>query len=125
MSEYLLDAFRWTVSGFLWAGFGVAAVVVGSLVMTLWGKTGSKDLKKAARVLERHGMTPQFYLPAVGEGATELRDALEFFAMRGYIITNEQGEVVGKICPRPGKGLEGPHLRLVVSNPKTQEDENV
>ncbi len=109
-------------SWFLGVGCGFAISVMVSVCFTVWGRSGYRDRAKAARVLKRQGLTPQLYLPAVGEGDTELRAALEFFAARGYIITNTQGEVVGKVCPRPEEGRQGPHLRLVVSNLKVQDD---
>ena len=72
-----------------------------------------KRRSDAEQVLAQHGLTPQLYLPGVGEEDRELHSALDAVAFTGHIITNAKGEVVGKLCP---KAVKGPHLRLVVSN---------
>ncbi len=98
----------------LWLFYGVLlAGLVGGL-FGLWRR--SEDSRRrihAAQVLKKYGLTPQLYLATIGDEDPELRSALGAFAFTGQVITNANGEVVGKLCPRAEKG---PYLRLVVSN---------
>ena len=101
---------------FLWLFYGVLLAGGADWLLRFWRRSEERQRHSdAAKVLKRHGLTPQLYLAAIGEENRELRSALDAFAFTGYIITNASGEVIGKLCPRVEK-VQGPHLRLVVSN---------
>lgn len=98
----------------LWLGCGMLLAGMVQCLIRFWcQREDRKRQEKAAKVLKRHGLIPQLYLPTIGEKDPELRSALDAFTLSGRIITNAKGEVVGKLCP---KVAEEPHLRLVVSN---------
>lgn len=98
----------------LWLGCGVLLATMVDWLLRFWRQSEDRQRRaKAKQVLKNRGLTPQLYLPTIGEENLELRSALDAFTFTGYIITNDNGEVVGKLCPRLEKG---PHLRLVVSN---------
>lgn len=103
----------------LWLGCGVLLAEVVHGLIRFWrrGDDGQKRAK-ATQVLKTHGLTPQLYLATIGENDAELRAALDTFAFTGHIITNAQGGIVGKLCPRAERGSRSrPRPRLVVSNP--------
>nr|WP_313658796.1 hypothetical protein [Achromobacter ruhlandii] len=76
-------------------------------------RTQTLKRSHAEKILLKNGLTPQLYLPTIGDHDVELRTALDEFSFSGYIITDARSEVVGKLCP---KVVRGPHLRLVISN---------
>ncbi|MDD2660668.1 MAG: hypothetical protein PHY54_13470 [Methylococcales bacterium] len=73
----------------------------------------------AEKILKQHGLKPELYLATIGVEDTELRSALDTFAFSGYIITNDKGEVmgrlIGELAQRAGSQKVS-YLRLVVSN---------
>lgn len=69
--------------------------------------------KAAEKELKKYGLKAELYLATIGTEDRELRNAMDYFAFRGYLILNKHNEVVGRLCPKVKKG---PHLRLVVSN---------
>lgn len=98
----------------LWFSFCAAVATWMGWLWRSWLRGKERRRRSAAeQVLKRHGLTPQLYLATTGEYDTDLRAALDVFALSGYVITDAQGNVIGKLCPR---FVKGPHLRLVVSN---------
>jgi hypothetical protein len=60
----------------------------------------SEDAReKALDVIEKHGYRAHFYLPTVGaQDDRELWEALETMRLAGFIITNQNGHLVGKVA---------------------------
>ncbi len=64
-----------------------------------------KRRNDALDVLAAHGLHAHYYLPATKIVDNTLADACRFLGNAGYIITNWQGDFVGKIvAARPSKG---------------------
>lgn len=98
----------------LWFSFGAAVATWTGWLWRFWRRGKERGRRAAAeQVLKRYGLTPQLYLSTIGEHDADLRAALDVFALSGYVVTDTQGNVIGKLCPRL---VKGPHLRLVVSN---------
>lgn len=53
---------------------------------------------KAFDVLARHGFRANLYLPGVGVDDRELKNAMNTLAAKGYLITNNDGFLVGKLA---------------------------
>jgi hypothetical protein len=54
---------------------------------------------KAISVIEQHGMKAHFYFPESSHLAEhELALALTVLGENGFIITNSNGDIVGKVC---------------------------
>jgi hypothetical protein len=94
---------------------GIFTLVMESLY-GFWkrGQEGARKWKALA-VLKRHGLVAERYVAAMDIEDAELRGALDELSFAGYIIINQKGEVIGKLCPRVVKGS---HLQLVVSSGK-------
>jgi len=106
----------------LWFFAGGIAVFIliqiAGLIKTVAGRpSGMKELKQAEEVLARHKMSVYSYIPTIGMDDTELRDALDLAAMHGKVILNADGQVVGRLLPKPESNVET-RLRLIVDNTK-------
>lgn len=91
----------------------MAAELVGLQINRWRRKRAGVRRENAANILMRHNMQPVFYMATIGTSDPELRDALDEFARSGYIIVDDKGEVVGRLCE---KTETDSHLKLVVSN---------
>ena len=64
-----------------------------------------KRRNDALDALAAHGLHAHYYLPATKIVDNTLADACRFLGNSGYIITDQQGNFVGKIAAaRPAKG---------------------
>jgi len=69
-----------------------------------WPSSEHPFMSDAARenaldVLEKHGCRAHFYLPTVGaQDDRELWDALETMRLAGFIVTDQSGNLVGKVA---------------------------
>lgn len=89
----------------LWLSYGFLLAILVDWLFSLWRRIEDvRGKSDAAQVLKKHGLTPQLYLPTIGEEDPELRSALDTFAFTGHVITNPKGDVVGKLCPTAEKG---------------------
>lgn len=61
--------------------------------------------EKALDVIEKHGYRAHYYLPTIGaQDDREFWDALETMRLAGFIVTDENGCLVGKVATaRPTK----------------------
>src|SRR5690606_36586620 len=90
----------WLVRG-VYLACGVLLATLVHVAFCAWGQgLGRGKSRQAREVLKRHGLTPQLYLASVGVDDLELRAALDEFSFAGYIITDKEGNIVGKLCPR-------------------------
>lgn len=104
----------WLLSGILLAG-------ISGWMLRFWRQSQEQQrMHEAKQALKQHGLTPQLYLATINTEDVELRRALDVFAFSGHIITNSDGEVVGKLCPK-AESRQRPYLRLVVSNDRPVE----
>ncbi len=55
------------------------------------------SITNSIAVIERNNMRAHLYLPSTGRD-TELDLALAILSSNGFIITDDQGEIVGKVC---------------------------
>ncbi|MFT0547010.1 hypothetical protein ACMHYO_11815 [Allopusillimonas ginsengisoli] len=102
----------WLIRG-TYLACGVVLATLVRVALCAWGQALDRRRSRQAReVLKRHGLTPQLYLASVGVDDLELRSALDEFSSGGYIVTDKEGNIVGKLCP---KVVQIPRLRLVVS----------
>lgn len=102
------------MNGIDWFFGGVLLAMCVNFLLASWQRRDrALKIASARRLLEEHGLTPQLYVATIGQTDPGLRAALDVFASQGYVITEANGEVIGKLCPKVTKG---PHLRLVVSN---------
>ncbi|ODM57005.1 hypothetical protein [Vibrio harveyi] len=64
------------------------------------GEHLSENAKKSALdVLEQHGFEAHFYMAGIGHREDkDLSNALDLLSSSGYIITNQDGELVGKVA---------------------------
>lgn len=53
---------------------------------------------KALDTLRKHGIAAHYYLPAAGCEDRELADVLRHFGSNGYIMTDANGAIVGKVA---------------------------
>jgi hypothetical protein len=69
-----------------------------------WPSNEHPFMSEAARenaldVLEKHGYRAHFYLPTVGaQDDRELWEALETMRLSGFIVTDQNGNLVGKVA---------------------------
>lgn len=56
------------------------------------------DAECPFEIIEQHGMTAHLYLPTAGNhGDTKLSEALEYLLTHGFIVTQADGSLVGKV----------------------------
>lgn len=59
---------------------------------------GSVARERALDVLEKHGLCAHWYAPAAGIEDQELAEACHFLGGHGFLITDTQGGLVGKVA---------------------------
>lgn len=79
---------------------GVLLAWMAGWLFRFWNLSQENTRRRAARlILKRHGLTAHRYLATIGAEDAELRSALDTFALTGYIITDSEGRMVGKLIP--------------------------
>ncbi len=93
------------------AALGVIAVLVIVLIVSLISMRNEmhlkalekKEVNKAKSIVNSHGMSFGMYLPSVEHHDNpELASALERLASVGYVVVDQQGQIVGKIATTLG-----------------------
>ena len=63
------------------------------------GIAHDKQRKAMIDVINKHGMKAHMYFPSVRHRENiELSTALDWFAANGFIVTDENGDIVGKVA---------------------------
>lgn len=102
-----MEQFMWLLSG----AFMMALI---NWSFGKWKQVSDIERRKSAEsILKRNGLSAELYLATIGIEDRELRNSMDYFAFRGFLIMDRKDEIVGRLCPRV---KAGPHLRLVVSN---------
>lgn len=58
-----------------------------------------KEFQAMLEVVSKHGMKAHKYFPAVGQrDDVELSTALDWFAANGFVVTDKNGAIVGKVA---------------------------
>lgn len=58
-----------------------------------------KELKDMLEVISKHEMKAHKYFPGVGQrDDVELSTALDWFAANGFVVTDKNGGIVGKVA---------------------------
>jgi len=60
--------------------------------------SGMERRDQAFDVVAKHGLDAHLYLAASGVNDRELADALRFLSDRGYVVTDRNGNLVGKVA---------------------------
>jgi hypothetical protein len=70
-----------------------------------------ESISNAIAVIEQHGMKAHLYFPATGRHTEhELALALTILGSNGFIITDGQGEIVGKVSTH---GLSSEEMAMI------------
>ena len=97
---------------------GSALVLIAQWAHAIWQRRLDKARREnAATLFEQHGFRAALYNPAGGIDEPALAEALSVYSQTGYIVLNQQDQVVGQLVPAAGRLTQArPRLMLVVSN---------
>jgi len=113
---------------YVYAGVGLIAGILVSAAFAIalgWSRK-QRHLQRrsdAYRVLRQHGYMPCLYYPSVDVEDDALSNAMNAYALEGYVIKDRYAEIVGRAIPvspcHETVALRRSRIRLVISNTRT------